>query len=45
MFLYVWVGEIEQVNINKMLWDPLVEGIKFYACRFLILFNLILFFI
>lgn len=28
MFVYTWVGEIELISKNKMLWEPLMEGIK-----------------
>lgn len=28
MVVYVWVGEIELISDNTMLWEPLLEGIK-----------------
>lgn len=28
MLVYTWVGEVELISDNKMLWEPLMEGIK-----------------
>lgn len=28
MLVYVWVGEIELISDNRMLWEPLMEGTK-----------------
>lgn len=28
MLVYAWVGEIKLISDNKMLWEPLMEGIK-----------------
>lgn len=28
MFVFAWVGEIKLISDEKMLWEPLMDGIK-----------------